>query len=54
MGEIASYHKKDRLSPCLWALQALRLLAFLWPLLFCLPWDGFGHHSVKNKIKKNK
>ncbi len=49
MGEIASYHKKDWLSPYLWALQAVCLLAFLWPLAFCFPWDGSGHHSFKNK-----
>jgi hypothetical protein len=42
MGEIASYHKKHRLSPSFWALQVVRLLAFLWPPPFELPWDGSG------------
>ncbi len=37
MGEIASYHKKDQLSPSFWALQAVHLLAFLWPSLFVSP-----------------
>ncbi len=45
MGEIASYHKRDWLSPSPWALRVVCLLAFLWPPPFCLPWDGFSHHS---------
>jgi len=34
MDEITSYNEKDQLSPSFWFLQALHLLAFLWPSLF--------------------
>jgi hypothetical protein len=37
MGEIASYHERDYLSPFFWFLRAIRLLAFLWPSLFVSP-----------------
>ncbi len=38
MGEIASYHNKDWLSPFLWAC--------LWPPSFGLPWNGSGRHYL--------
>jgi hypothetical protein len=37
MGEIVSYHERDYLFPSFWALQALHLLAFLWPSFFVSP-----------------
>jgi len=54
MGEIASYHNKDGLSPYLWALEVVHLLAFLSPPPFCLPWNGSGcHYFKKYKNKEN-
>jgi hypothetical protein len=32
--EVASYHERDWLSPFFWFMQAVHLLAFLWPSLF--------------------
>ncbi len=49
VGEIASYHKRDYLSPSFWALRDVHLLAFLWPPPFGLPWDGSGHRSFVDK-----
>ncbi len=37
VGEIASYHERDQLSPSFWALWAMCLLTFPWPPPFCLP-----------------
>jgi len=52
--EIASYYKRDRLSSSLWALRAVRLLAFLWPPLFVFLGMLLAIILLKNKFKKKK